>query len=424
MVQATALKPAGFNADDDAETDSSIHLGGRPNMGPDASAEDLIPNVLRMLRTHLGLDVAFVSQIVGGERVFRFVDAAGAECPIEVGGADPAEESYCHYVVSGELPQFIRDPKQHPVATKIEATYTLPVGTHLSVPIVFSDGNIYGTFCCFGFDVDDSIGERDLETVRLLAAVVARYVEDAEVARRDRERRRDELRSVIVESDFDVLFQPIVTLTNRKVVGLEALSRFPGLGRGPAEVFAEAWRLGVGMEVELQAAFAAFARLDRVPDDAYVAVNLSPATLVSGRLLDLAKSVAPERIVIEITEHAAVDDYPGLVNAVAEMAEAGVRLAIDDVGTGFSGLDHILRLNPNILKIDGALVGGVDQSKGKQAMIAALVTFATRMDTRVVAERIETEDELSALRVLGVDCGQGYLLGRPEPIDALSSLTA
>lgn len=386
-------------------------------------AEDLIPSVLRMLRTHLGLDVAFVSQLLDGERVFRFVDAEGDDCPVEVGGSDPLEESYCHYVVTGQMPQFLRDPKEHPVAAGLDATRALPVGTHLSVPIVFSDGSVYGTFCCFGFEVDDSLNERDLETVRGLAEVVARYVEDAEAVRRRREQRRDRLRSVIVDDDLELLFQPIVGLTTRAVVGVEALARFPGLGDGPAEVFAEAWSLGLGMEMELKAAAAAFDGVHLVPQGAYLAVNLSPATLVSGMFLDVVASASAERIVVEITEHAAVEDYPGLVAAVKQLADIGVRLAIDDVGTGFSGLDHILRLTPNILKVDGALVGGVDESIGKQAMVAALVTFAARMDTTVIAERIETSAELNALRILGVDCGQGYLLGRPGPLDPFA-LTA
>lgn len=383
-------------------------------------AEELIPSVLRMLRTHLGLDVAFVSQLLDSERVFRFVDAEGESCPVQVGGSDPLEQSYCHYVVRGELPQFLADPKAHPVSASMEVTHTLPVGTHLSVPIVFSDGSVYGTFCCFGYDVDASLSERDLGSVRMLADVVARYVEDAEAARRDRERRRDRLRSAIVEGELRLVFQPIVTLARRTVVGAEALSRFPGLADGPAEVFAEAWILGMGIELELKAASAAFEQIGMLPDHAYLAVNVSPATLTSGLFLDVVKSAAPERTVVEITEHAAVEDYPGLVAAVKELADAGVRLAIDDVGTGFSGLDHILRLAPDILKIDGALVSGVDESMGKQAMIAALVTFATRMNTTVIAERVETLDELNALRALGVDCAQGYLLGRPSSLGELS----
>jgi EAL domain-containing protein (putative c-di-GMP-specific phosphodiesterase class I) len=386
-----------------------------------AEADDLVQSALRLAREHLGMPVAFVSQVAEERRVLRFVDADGAP-PVEPGDTVPAVESYCHYVLSGELPELLRDPAVHPVTALLSATRELPVGTHLSVPLELSDGTRYGTFCCFGSEVRDDLDERDLEPLRVLAAIVSRHVEAAELRRLQREQRRTRLRMVTVGQDLELelAFQPIVHLVTGEVVGFEALSRFPELENEVPRVFEDAWQLGVGMDLELRAVEAALQELQHLPSTAYLSLNVAPVTLMSPKFDELIRAtIDPGRVVVEITEHDAVDDYRELVAAVEQLTATGARLAIDDVGTGFSGLDHILRLDPHILKVDGALVAGVDASPAKQAMITALMTFAARVETRVVAERVETTAEYETLRDLGVDYGQGYLFCRPGILDSV-----
>lgn len=373
--------------------------------------------LLQLVRQHLAMDVAFVSHLGAADRVFRYVDADSAT-GLEVGGSDPLEESYCHYVVSGQVPELLRDPGSHPVTSALAVTRELPVGTHLSVPLQLSDGTLYGTFCCFSHDVRQDVSERDLEVIRIMSAIAAKYIESAETDVRARDMRRRELSSLRVGAGLEVVSQPIVDLQTHRAVGVEVLSRFPGLGQGPAETFAEAWDLGIGMELELQVVRAAVAGLQALDDDVYVSVNVSAETLLHEDLLAVVETAEPGRIVLEITEHTAVGDYEALRPVVARLAELGVRLAVDDVGAGFSGLDHILRLEPAVLKLDGALVRDVHRRPGKQAMVAALVTFASRTGASLVAEQIEDEDEVQALRVLGVGCGQGYYLGRPQPLSS------
>jgi EAL domain-containing protein (putative c-di-GMP-specific phosphodiesterase class I) len=381
----------------------------------DTDGDDLVQSALRLLRAHLGLDVAFVSQLTAGQRVLRYVDSGLDVCPLEVGDVDPAEESFCHYVVHGQLPRFLADPARHPLAAGIAATHRVPVGTHLSVPIVFSDGTVYGTFCCFGLQVAPFLSRSDVTTLEVVAAMIAGHVEDAEARRRQHEQRRTRLRTLTVGRDLvlELVFQPIVGLKTGNVVGVEALSRFPELGDGVAQVFEDAWQLGVGVDLEVRAVAAALAELEHLPTSAYLSVNVAPATLMAEAFGALVRASDPERVVIEITEHDAVGDYEQLSEITRELCARGVRLAIDDVGTGFSGLDHILRLDPHILKIDGALIRDIDTSPAKQAMVNALMTFAVRVGTEVVAERVETAGELAALRDLGVDYGQGYHFGRP-----------
>ncbi|MEX0953255.1 MAG: EAL domain-containing protein [Nitriliruptoraceae bacterium] len=381
---------------------------------PDA----LIDGALRMLRAHLGLDVAFVSQLADGLRTFRHVDAVDRS-GIEVDGSDPAEESYCHHVAAGRMPEFMVDPKDDPIAGAMAVTSDLPVGTHFSIPLVFSDGATYGTFCGFSHEVLDHLGERDLAVVRMLARLVAGYVEQSEDQRQDREQRRQRLLDLEHGRDFAIWLQPIVGLDTGRWVGFEALARFPDLPGGPAVVFAEAAQLGVGVEVELAAIRAAVTVLPDLPGQSYLAVNAGPDTILDPRLTDLVRVAGAERIVLELTEHVPVQDYPGLQNAIRTLTGLGTRLAIDDVGTGFSGLHHILELEPHMLKLDGVLVRDVNDRPGKQAMVTALTTFARDTGVTVIAEQVETPAELQMLTGLGVHSAQGYLLTRPTPFASL-----
>ncbi|MEX2532797.1 MAG: EAL domain-containing protein [Nitriliruptoraceae bacterium] len=368
-------------------------------------SDRLIQSVLKLIRNRFSLDVSFISQVTDGHRTFRFVEADDGSL-VQVGGSDPIEDSYCGYVLDGSLPEFLRDPSQHPVSAAIPATFDIPVGTHLSVPIRFSDGSVYGTLCSFGYEVHDDLDERDLDLLHVLAAMIADYVEESEAVRQAEDERATMLLNLQVDHDLFVVFQPIVELGSHKVVGVEALARFPGLGTGPAEVFDEAWSCGVGVDLELRAAEAALAYFDRLPDDLYMALNVAPATLGSNRFLDLVEQgteSCSQRIVVEITEHAAVKDYPIFKQQRQTLRDLGVRFAVDDVGTGYSGLDHMLRVEPDIFKLDGALIEGIDTSPGKQAMVAALQSYAARIDTRVIAERVETQAECDALSILGIE---------------------
>lgn len=378
------------------------------DLGPDA----MIRSILRLLRTHLDLDVAFVSHLTDGLRIVRHLDAHPT-APVIVGTTDRDRDSLCAHVVAGRLPQLLRDPAAHPVTAPMDVVRRLRVGTHLAVPIVLGDGEVYGTLTAFAHRVRPGIDERDLATVQVLAGVVADRVGEAEAQRRRHQRRRSELASLTPGRDVHLHYQPIVDLTGDRTVAIEALARFPGLPGGPALVFDEAWDLGVGLDLELGIVEAALAVVPQLPDGVALTVNVAPATLTSPVLDELLDGHAAERLVFEVTEHAAVDDYPRLATAVGRLRGHGARLAVDDVGTGFSGLDHILRLGPEVLKIDGELIRDVDRSASKQAMVAALESYASRTGTELVAERIETADELATLVELGVGWGQGFHLARP-----------
>lgn len=244
--------------------------------------------------------------------------------------------------------------------------------------------------------------------------VVEPAVEDS-----DRAASRARIQSVLKSEQINTVLQPIVYLRGRKVVGAEALSRFPQTPvRPPNEWFAEAAEVSLGEELELLAIKAAVARLDSLPGNVYLSVNVSPTTVVNASLGICFWGTNWSRIVLEITEHAPVADYAALNGALAPLKKAGARLAVDDAGAGFASLRHILSVAPNIIKLDIEMSRNAVNDRGSRAMVAALVSFARESGAVVVAEGIETNAQLDALRDLGVEYGQGYLLGRPTtPLD-------
>jgi EAL domain-containing protein (putative c-di-GMP-specific phosphodiesterase class I)/CheY-like chemotaxis protein len=250
--------------------------------------------------------------------------------------------------------------------------------------------------------------------------VIGELVEELN-ARRRRERavelRRERVRAAIDRDDaLDIVLQPICALDGRGVVGAEALSRFRGRPkRGPDRWFAEAGDVGMRTELELRAVRKALARLPELEPSLYLAVNVSPVTVCSREFQRLLSHEGSDRIVSEITEHAPVDDYRRLNASLTAIRKRGVRVAVDDAGAGFASLRHILKLEPEFIKLDIGLVAGIAEDSSQQALAAGLISFASKIDATIVAEGIERETELAALRDLGVEYGQGYYLGRPAP---------
>ncbi len=223
------------------------------------------------------------------------------------------------------------------------------------------------------------------------------------------------MRQVIDFGLVETVFQPIVDLREGRTVGVEALSRFAGNpSRTPDRWFADAGSVGLRPALELVAARAALEHLDDIPDGAYLALNMSPGTL--GHCAELIEERWRERIVIEITEHAAIDDYDAVAGTLRELRDAGMRVAVDDAGAGFASMRHALQLAPDIIKLDVSLSRGIDTDPQRRALTAGLVGFADELGANIVAEGIETHAELSALRKLGVDFGQGFHLAMPGPL--------
>jgi EAL domain-containing protein (putative c-di-GMP-specific phosphodiesterase class I) len=230
-------------------------------------------------------------------------------------------------------------------------------------------------------------------------------------------RRHARIDAVLAEGGPNMVFQPIVDVSDGTVAGAEALARFETEPRRPPnEWFDEAAAIGRAEELEVAAATAAIRRLDELPPGAFLSMNASPTVIRSGALTDLLASTAGERVVVEITEHEPVGDYVALREALDGLRNLGVRVAVDDTGTGYASLDHLLRLEADILKLDMNLTQGIDRDPVRRSLAAALLTFAAETGSGVIAEGVETAGELAELRDLGVGLVQGYHLGRPGPL--------
>jgi EAL domain-containing protein (putative c-di-GMP-specific phosphodiesterase class I)/CheY-like chemotaxis protein len=225
------------------------------------------------------------------------------------------------------------------------------------------------------------------------------------------------------EAAFAMVFQPIVDLCSRTVVGAEALARFTGpRKRTPDLWFAEATRIGLGMELEVAATRKAVRALEELPGSVYLTVNVSPATLAAPEFCEVVKAVGGANLVAEITEHELVEDYDRVSGAIGKLRALGMRIAVDDAGAGFASFRHILELRPELIKLDLTLIREIDHDEARQALVAGLIAFARGSDATIIAEGIERADEVETLVELGVSYGQGYLLGRPAalPLPALA----
>ncbi|HXF57110.1 MAG TPA: EAL domain-containing protein [Actinomycetota bacterium] len=256
---------------------------------------------------------------------------------------------------------------------------------------------------------EDVVGE----VIDELAARLAREAEESEA----RQRQVDRIRRVLSGDGLSVVYQPIVDLETGQVAGVEALARFALEPLRPPDAwFAEAAAAGLEGDLDLAAVRRALEGIGRLPPDAFLSLNVSPRTIPWPRFLEAMAEAPLTRIVLEVTEHAPVGDYANLESALRSLRGDGARLAIDDAGAGFASLRHILRLAPEVIKLDNSLTRGIDVDRPRRALASALISFASEIGAVIVAEGIETAEELAALRSLGVRLGQGYFLGRPSAV--------
>jgi EAL domain-containing protein (putative c-di-GMP-specific phosphodiesterase class I)/DNA-binding response OmpR family regulator len=232
--------------------------------------------------------------------------------------------------------------------------------------------------------------------------------------------RRARIENVMAHGGPRIVFQPVVNLRDGRVLAYEALSRFDDEPiRGPDRWFAEAHGVGLGRDLEVRAVQAALSHLSRLAPDQLLGVNMSPATVLTDWRAGLGSEIAWEQVVVELTEHVVIEDYQAILRALQSFREQGAGLSVDDTGAGFASLRHILDLAPDYVKLDISLCRGIDHDAARRALAAALVAFTRDTNSVLIAEGIETPEELATLRDLGVQYGQGYLLGRPAPLPEL-----
>jgi EAL domain-containing protein (putative c-di-GMP-specific phosphodiesterase class I) len=214
-----------------------------------------------------------------------------------------------------------------------------------------------------------------------------------------------------------LLFQPIVDLSKGSVAGYEALARFDGpVDATPDKWFAAAARAGLGPALESRVVRAALAARESLPANCFLTVNVTPRALTSAPVMDeFLRGGELAGLFVELTEEQAISDPDAMRRDLARLRDRGAMIALDDAGSGYSGLQRLLALGPELMKLDRSLVDGIDEDEAKRACVEMLIVLARRLGAWLLAEGVERTGELRELINLGVPLAQGFLLARPEP---------
>lgn len=361
------------------------------------------------------MDVAFIGEFKDGKRVFREVAASRGIDGVVKGGFDPLEETYCRPLVMGEIPNIIGDSHAIPFLFGLSATARMGIRTYMGVPIRLSDGSLFGTFCCYSSRPSKKPRADDTRTLQLFADMIGSMLEDRIIRERDIDQKNARISAVIERSAISVVYQPIVGLSTGRAVGYEALARFASAPQqGPDRWFADAHEINRGAELERRAIELALQGLDQLEPEAYLSLNVSTYSLLNDKFAAYLISICSPRLVLEVTEHIPVEEYDPLVQRITLLRQSGFRLAIDDAGSGYASFRHILRLQPDIIKLDQSLIHNIDRDGDRRALATALIRFAADTGANIVAEGVETPQELQVLVDLGVETAQGFLIGLPK----------
>lgn len=381
--------------------------------------------LLDLVRAQLGMETAFVSRLEGERVVYRHVSSDDPAL-LRAGDSEPFDGTYCRRVVAREVEEVVPDTAGHPVAASLLAARADSIRAYVGVPLHRGDGSLYGTLCTLSRSPRRELRARDAEVLRSLGPVLAGLLQDEEKAEGSRARVVADLDALEASGGPGTALQGVVHLASGRVVGAEALARFPAPGSAPGPWFSRAERAGEAERLDLLCLRSALGHAARVPG--HLSVNASPRTVVSPAFTELLERLrGPGRLdglAVEITEHEPVDDYAALAAALAPLRARGLAVAVDDAGAGFASMRHVVQLAPDVVKIDMSIVRDVHLSHGGSAMAAALVGFARRTGAVVVAEGVETPEELDHLVGLGVDMAQGHLLARPAPAPAWQPVAA
>jgi EAL domain-containing protein (putative c-di-GMP-specific phosphodiesterase class I)/FixJ family two-component response regulator len=259
-----------------------------------------------------------------------------------------------------------------------------------------------------------------LETRELYAAL-RRTAGNDEVAHQPQPAAKDRINSVLSNRDITPVFAPVVDLATHSVVGYEALATFeqPHI-RGCIGWFDDAFQVGLGVELEWLAVMQALPFLELIRPERFLALSMSPATILHMQRESLCSAHLSRQIVIELAEHLPTEDYSSLHDALRDIRADGARLAMYDLGSGYAGFRHLIALQPDIIKLDKSLVSGIHHNRSARSLARALVGLASEIGAVVLAEGVEGPSDLAELRDLGVHWGQGDYLGHAEsrPQDA------
>lgn len=302
------------------------------------------------------------------------------------------------------------------VARRIESELRERLGERI-------ESAVYHKFGCY-VGAATACQDDAMRMERLVYDALERALEDShQRVKADAAERVGRLREILVSEQIRTLVHPVFELNSMTVIGYEALSRGPEGSEfeRPDKLFAVAYDADLVMRLERVCRKKALECAERMPEGRLLFLNVETESVADPQLRDALTSevlrdsvVEPQSVVLELTERAAIADF-GQFRATLDYVRAlGFGIAVDDAGAGYGSLQCLAEVQPEWLKVDMSLVRGCDSDSVRATLVETLVTFAKRVGAKLVAEGIETEGELHALREMGVKYGQGYLLAMPE----------
>ncbi len=375
---------------------------------------ELVRSLLSLLRSRLGLETAWLSSFRDGMQTFEVLDGDTDTIGLSSGDRASLFDSYCVRVIDGRLPGIVPDTSANQTTDALPVTREFGLGAYVGVPVLNRNGGTVGMVCAVSREAKPYLADFDMRIVKQVAELIGTLIDSPENGRDTTAAQRAAIRRVVYQRDFEVVFQSVHDVPTGKVVGVEALARFP-----PREPFrpdgflAQAALLGLG-GIELETAIVArvISMVPQLPEDIFVAVNISPTAALVAPWEQMLADVDPSRIVLELTEHDAVLDYGALDDALEPCRTRGVRVAVDDVGAGFSSFSHVLELSPEFVKIDQSITRHIDVDDARRRLAHAIAELAGQMGATVIAEGVETQGELDAINAVGISAAQGVL---PQP---------
>lgn len=367
--------------------------------------------VVGLTHRHLGPDVVFIAELTGGGLVYRAAAGEAAAFNIVLNDAPLAGTAYCQKLACGEIPSYVCDTSTDRPQPELPVSSATHVGSYIGVPLWLSDGTLYGAFCCLSRQPDHELGARDARFMAMLAEMIVNSLDEL----RSGQQLRAGVEALIKSESVRVAYQPIIDLRTDACVGVEALARFPAPYLSPDETFAAAEGFGLGLALEELVVRRAWPILEQLGSDQFMALNLTPGSLLAlARRANDRPETPLSSLVVEVTEHTAIERYADLRHELVHLRERGLRIAVDDAGAGYASLRHVLELRPDIIKLDRSLIHGLAEDRARSLVASAFVSLAGDLGATVVAEGVERRADLQAVRDLGLHAAQGYLLGRPS----------
>lgn len=368
------------------------------------------------------MDVVWISHFGEGQQSILAADGDPVSLALIADESWPVITSLYVKVLAQQGSPVVSQNRRQPAGGLPGLEPALGVAVLVCVPLIGEHSRVIGTMCCLR-RIGSPNGPEQADEVQpfmelMSEPVIAHLQSPAATAQAGRLAETARIRSILRHESFRMVFQPVVRLPERIPVAYEALARFEDAWfPTPAHVFLAAERAGLGVGLELLAVRRAFDRLPALPPAMWLGVNLSARALLVPEVQDLLLSHAGDRVGIEVTEHAEVDDYDELTTVTDRLRSAGIQVGVDDAGAGYASFRHILKLRPSIIKLDLEIVRDIDTDPARQALTRSFVTFAEQADAFLVAEGVETEAESRMLQDLGVSLAQGYFFGRPQPLE-------